>query len=129
MVSDESLKDTSVLFSDILYNFLISLFFRTMEDFKMKDKKGHSHIRALFLMSSGLFLMSSGLFLISSGLFLLPGCDSGEKALDGLTGHQAVKQYNKTKDDIDDIVDRQNERLNGLDGDEDEDLILEEDEE
>lgn len=62
------------------------------------------------------------LFLILSAIFLFNGCDSGEKAVDGLTGHQAVEQYNETKDDIDDIVDRQNERLNSLDEEEEEDL-------
>jgi len=81
----------------------------------MKNLKGCFHI----------FIFIS----ILSALFLSAGCDNGEKAVDGLTGHQAVKQYNETKDDIDDIVNRQNERFNSLDEEEDEDLIFEEDEE
>lgn len=67
------------------------------------------------------YLHICGLLLISSALFLLSGCDSGEKTVDGLTGHQAVEQYHETKDDIDDIVDMQNERFNSLDEAEEDD--------
>ena len=82
----------------------------------MKNLIGYSNVCELFLKSSGLFL-------ILTVLFLLPGCDSGEKAVDNLTGHQAVKQYHETKDDIDDIVERQNEKLNSLDEEEDEEML------
>ena len=35
--------------------------------------------------------------LLMSGLVVLWGCDSGEKALDEVTGNRAVKQYHKSK--------------------------------
>ena len=46
------------------------------------------------------------LLLMMAGIFLLDGCDSGEKAVDGVTGNQAVKQYHKLKKDIGKIADK-----------------------
>ncbi len=46
------------------------------------------------------------------------GCDSGEKAVDEVTGNRAVKQYHKSKKDIEKVTTQQNERLKGLPDDE-----------
>lgn len=48
------------------------------------------------------------------GLVMLWGCDSGEKALDEVTGNRAVKQYHKSKKDLEKVADRQSERLKGI---------------
>jgi hypothetical protein len=42
------------------------------------------------------------------------GCDSGEKAIDEITGNRAVKQYHKSKKDIEKIADRQAERYESI---------------
>ena len=53
--------------------------------------------------------------LILSFIFVLSmGCDSGRETIDKVTGNEAVKQYQKSKEDIDNIVDRQSERLNSI---------------
>jgi len=44
-----------------------------------------------------------------AGLVSLSGCDSGEKALDEVTGNRAVKQYDKATKDIGNITDQQAE--------------------
>ena len=54
------------------------------------------------------------LLFLSLALAAFPGCDSGKKAEDQVTGNEAVKQFDKSKEKIDDIVDEQSERLNGL---------------
>jgi hypothetical protein len=46
-----------------------------------------------------------------TGLVMLWGCDSGEKALDEVTGNRAVKQYHKSKKDLEKVTDQQSERL------------------
>jgi hypothetical protein len=46
------------------------------------------------------------------------GCDSGEKALDEVTGNRAVKQYHKSKKDLEKITDQQSERLKRIPGEE-----------
>jgi hypothetical protein len=48
------------------------------------------------------------------GLVMLCGCDSGEKALDEVTGNRAVKQYHKSKKDLEKVTDRQSERLKSI---------------
>ena len=45
-----------------------------------------------------------------AGLVILSGCDSGEKALDEVTGNRAVKQYHKSTKDIEKIADQQAEK-------------------
>ena len=47
-------------------------------------------------------------------LSMIWGCDSGEKAIDEITGNRAVKQYHKSKKDIDKIADRQAERYESI---------------
>ena len=56
--------------------------------------------------------MALMLGLISLGLIW--GCDSGEKAIDEITGNRAVKQYHKSKKDIEKIADRQAERYESI---------------
>lgn len=48
----------------------------------------------------------------SIGIF--SGCDSGEKVLDEVTGHRAVKQYHKSKKDIEKIKEQQAERYRAI---------------
>jgi len=47
-------------------------------------------------------------------LSLIWGCDSGEKAIDEITGNRAVKHYHKSKKDIEKIADRQAERYESI---------------
>ena len=47
-------------------------------------------------------------------LSMIWGCDSGEKAIDEITGNRAVKQYHKSKKDIEKIADRQAERYKDI---------------
>jgi len=59
-------------------------------------------------------------------LVFFPCCDSGKETIDAVTGNQAVKQYHKSEDDIENIVDQQSERLGSIpeddeDGEEDDD--------
>ena len=49
-----------------------------------------------------------------AGLVILSGCDSGEKALDQVTGKQAVKQYDKSTKDIEKITDQQAEKYKSI---------------
>lgn len=49
-----------------------------------------------------------------AGLLIFSGCDSGEKALDQVTGNQAVKQYHKSTKDIEKITDRQAEKYKSI---------------
>ena len=55
-----------------------------------------------------------------AGLFMIGGCDSGEKAIDEVTGNRAVKQYHKTKKDIENIAEKQAERYGTIPGDNEE---------
>ena len=50
----------------------------------------------------------------------LPGCDSGEKVVDEVTGHRAVKQYQKIEKDVEKLENQQNERYESILGDEEE---------
>jgi hypothetical protein len=61
------------------------------------------------------------LFALLLGLVIFAGCDSGEKALDEMTGNRAVKQYHKSKKKIDDISERQAERFQNIPDEEEED--------
>ena len=45
------------------------------------------------------------------------GCDSGKKTIDQVTGNEDIKQYHKSKGDIDNVVDKQTERLNSINKD------------
>ena len=54
-------------------------------------------------------------------LSMIWGCDSGEKAVDEITGNRAVKQYHKSKKDIEKIADRQAERYKRIPDDDKED--------
>jgi hypothetical protein len=54
-------------------------------------------------------------------LGMLGGCDSGEKTIDEVTGNRAVKQYYKSREDIEKIAEKQSERLNSIPEDDDED--------
>jgi hypothetical protein len=56
--------------------------------------------------------------LLMAGLVMLCGCDSGEKALDEITGNRAVRQYHKSKKDIERVTDRQSEKFKSVPDDE-----------
>jgi len=51
--------------------------------------------------------------LITGGL-VLAGCGSGEKAVDKVTGNEAVKEYHKLKKDVKKIADQQAQRYEDL---------------
>jgi len=57
------------------------------------------------------------LLILSLALAMFMGCDSGKKTIDQVTGNEAVKQFEKSKEKIDDVVDKQTERLNTVDED------------
>jgi hypothetical protein len=59
------------------------------------------------------------LLIALAGLGMIGGCDSGEKALDEVTGKRAVKQYHKSKKDIEKIADQQAERHESIPDDDD----------
>jgi hypothetical protein len=56
--------------------------------------------------------------LLAGGIFALSACDSGEKAVDELTGNRAVKQYHKTTKDVGKIVDQQARKFQTIPEDE-----------
>jgi hypothetical protein len=59
--------------------------------------------------------------LLLAGIAMSAGCDSGEKAVDELTGHRAVKQYQKATKDIKRITDlqrKQDQRFREEEGEE-----------
>jgi len=56
--------------------------------------------------------------LLMAGLVTLFGCDGGEKALDEVTGNRAVKQYHKSKGDIEKVTRQQSEKLGSIPDDE-----------
>ncbi len=56
--------------------------------------------------------------LLMAGVLMCWGCDSGEKAVDEVTGNRAVKQYHKSKKDIEKVTNQQTERLKGIPDDE-----------
>ena len=51
-------------------------------------------------------------------LGIIGGCDSGEKAVDEITGNRAVKQFHKSKKDIEEIAGQQAEKLGNIPDDE-----------
>jgi len=55
------------------------------------------------------------------GLGMLGSCDSGQKAVDEVTGNRAVKQYHKSKKDIENIAEQQADRNSRIPDDEKED--------
>jgi hypothetical protein len=65
------------------------------------------------------FFMAVLISLIALGI--MSGCDSGEKMADELTGNRAVKQYHKSKKDIEKITEQQAERYESIPDDERED--------
>jgi hypothetical protein len=68
-----------------------------------------------------LYRFSTALMLALFTLSMIWGCDSGEKAIDEITGNRAVKQYHKSKRDIENIADRQAERYESMPDDDKED--------
>jgi hypothetical protein len=56
--------------------------------------------------------------LLALGLAIFAGCDSGQKALDEITGNRAVKQYHKSKKDIEKISKQQAEKYQNIPDDE-----------
>jgi|GEM_PF-959352 len=59
----------------------------------------------------------SMLLILSFTVAVFMGCDSGKKTVDQVTGNESVKQFEKSKEKINDIADEHSERLNGLDED------------
>ena len=48
------------------------------------------------------------------GLGMIGGCDSGKKTVDEVTGNRAVKQYHKSKKNIEKITEQQAERYKNI---------------
>jgi hypothetical protein len=46
------------------------------------------------------------------------GCDSGKEAVDDVTGNKSVKQFQKSKKDIDKAVQKESERFKDINEDE-----------
>jgi hypothetical protein len=67
----------------------------------MKNMKSYLHFWTVLIMSFALMMFA--------------GCDSGKEAIDDVTGNKAVKQYQKSKKDVDKIVDKQSEKLKSTD--------------
>ncbi len=55
------------------------------------------------------------------GAGLIPGCDSGEKVVDEVTGNRAVKQYQKVEKKMEKLEKQQTDRYESILGDEEED--------
>ena len=55
------------------------------------------------------------------GVGLIPGCESGEKVVDEVTGNRAVKQYRKIEKDMEKLESQQTERYESILGVEEED--------
>ena len=56
--------------------------------------------------------------LAAGGMFALFACDTGEKAVDELTGNRAVKQYHKTTKEVKKIADQQTRKFQAIQEDE-----------
>jgi hypothetical protein len=54
------------------------------------------------------------LLIAVAGIGMIGGCDSGEKVVDEVTGHRAVKQYHKSKKDLEKIEEQQTERYKAI---------------
>jgi hypothetical protein len=54
------------------------------------------------------------------GIGLMAGCESGEKAVDEVTGNRAVKQYRKMEKDVERLETQQAERYKSILGEEEE---------
>jgi len=54
-------------------------------------------------------------FFVSGILFCgLSGCDSGKKAVDEVTGNRALKQYEKAKEDLKAIEEKEKEKYDAV---------------
>ena len=58
-----------------------------------------------------------------AGLGMIGGCDSGKKVVDEVSGNRAVKQYHKSKKDIEKIAEQQAKTYNVVRGDDDEEDV------
>ncbi|MGD8226841.1 MAG: hypothetical protein PVH82_18615 [Desulfobacteraceae bacterium] len=56
----------------------------------------------------------TALLIAVAGIGMFGGCDSGEKVVDEVTGHRAVKQYHKSKKDLEKIEEQQAERYGAM---------------
>ena len=51
---------------------------------------------------------------VLAGIILFIGCDTGQKAVDEVTGNRAVKQYHKSSKDLEKIANQQERRFDGI---------------
>lgn len=52
--------------------------------------------------------------LVLAGIFIFTGCDTGQQAVDEVTGNRAVKQYHKSSKDLEKIANQQEQRFDGI---------------
>jgi hypothetical protein len=57
-------------------------------------------------------LMVALIVLVGAGL--IPGCESGEKVVDEVTGNRAVKQYRKVEKDLEQLESQQADRYESI---------------
>ena len=55
---------------------------------------------------------------VLAGIILFIGCDTGQQAVDEVTGNRAVKQYHKSSKDLEKIANQQERRFDGIAEDE-----------
>ena len=67
----------------------------------------------------GLLFAALGTLLVGLGLTI--GCDSGEKAVEEVTGSRAVKQYHQSTKKLEGIADQQADKYKNIPGDEKDD--------
>ena len=51
---------------------------------------------------------------VLAGIILFIGCDTGQQAVDEVTGNRAVKQYHKSSKDLEKIANQQERRFDGV---------------
>jgi hypothetical protein len=66
------------------------------------------------------------ILIMSSVFVMFTGCDSGKEAIDDVTGNKTVKQFQKSKKDIEKVNEKETERLKSIPDDNSDKAIPEE---
>jgi hypothetical protein len=84
------------------------------KNFKLGSRQKRSAgliLKIICFKGNARFIISTLIFLI---LTAFCGCDSSKKAVDQVTGNQTVKQFEKSKGKINNIVEGHSDNLNGI---------------